>query len=170
VWVGTATSTPCAPAIPEPSGEEAGQPLAPAADERWPVIVDTSAWVEYLRATESAAHRLLREAVSSDAPIATPSPVVMELLAGCRTEEAVGRLQRMLARFEIVDVEGLADFEDAACIQRTCRRGGESVRSMIDCLIAAVALREARPLLTTDRDFDVIARHVGLRLVGSAGG
>lgn len=128
------------------------------------MIVDTSAWVEYLRATDSPTHLALREAVASDASIASPSPVVMELLAGCRTEEAAGRLQRMLARFEILDVEGLADFEDAAYIQRTCRRRGDTAPSMIACLIAAIALREGRPLLTTDRDFDVIARHVGLEL------
>ncbi len=89
----------------------------------------------------------------------------MELLAGCSSEEAAERLQRLLARFEILAVEGLADFEDAAAIQRVCRRGGETVRSMIDCLIAAVTLRERRPLLTTDRDFGVMARHVGLELV-----
>lgn len=128
------------------------------------MIVDTSAWVEYLRATDSPTHLALREAVASDTPIASPGPVVMELLAGCRTEEAAAQLQRMLARFEILEVEGLADFEDAAYIQRTCRRGGDTVRSTIDCLIAAIALREGRPLLTTDGDFGVIARHVGLEL------
>jgi hypothetical protein len=62
-------------------------------------------------------------------------------------------------------VEGLADFEDAALIRRLCRRGGETVRSMIDCLIAAVALREGRPLLARDRDFAVIAQWVDLELV-----
>lgn len=93
----------------------------------------------------------------------------MELLAGCDTEEASTRVQRMLARFEILDVEGLADFEDAAAIHRTCRRRGETVRSMIDCLIAAIAVREGRPLLARDRDFDVIARHVGLELVTTSG-
>lgn len=129
------------------------------------MIVDTSAWVEHLRATGSPTHLALRDAISSDAPIATPAPVVMELLAGCRTEDAAARIQRMLARFEILDVEGVLDFEDAAAIQRACRRGGNTVRSMMDCLIAAIALREGRPLLTTDRDFDVIARHVGLELV-----
>lgn len=129
------------------------------------MIVDTSAWVEYLRATGGPAHHRLRQAIASDEPIATPAPVVMELLAGCTTEEGVARIQRLLARWEIVTVEGLADFEDAAAIQRACRRGGETVRSMVDCLIAAVALRERRPLLTTDRDFRVIARHVGLELV-----
>jgi len=128
------------------------------------VIVDTSAWVEYLRATGSPVHQTLRQAIESDAPLATPAPVVMELLAGCGTEEAAGAVQRMLARFEILEVEGLSDFEDAARIQRTCRRRGETVRSMVDCLIAAVALRERRELLALDRDFQVIARHVGLQL------
>jgi predicted nucleic acid-binding protein len=129
------------------------------------VIIDTSAWVEYLRATQSPTHQTLRSAVASDTPIATPAPVVMELLAGCATEQAVLNIQQLLARFEILEVEGLADFEDAALIQRTCRRKGETVRSMMDCLIAAVTLREQRPLLAVDRDFEVISRHLGLELV-----
>lgn len=129
------------------------------------MIVDTSAWVEYLRATQSPTHHTLRSAVASDAAIATPAPVVMELLAGCSTEEAAQDLQQLLARFEILEVEGLADFEDAALIQLMCRRKGETVRSTMDCLIAAITLREQRPLLAVDRDFEVISRHVGLPLV-----
>ena len=132
------------------------------------MIVDTSAWVEYLRATQSATHHTLRAALVSDAPIATPATVLMELLAGCITEEAALDIQQLLARFEILEVEGLADFEDAALIQRTCRRHGETVRSMMDCLIAAIALREQRPLLAVDRDYGAISRHVGLSLVEAA--
>lgn len=128
------------------------------------MIVDTSAWVEYLRGSGSAAHTRLRDAIETDAPLATPAPVLMELLAGCSDEAAVLRIQRMLGRYEILEVEGLTDFEDAAGIYRACRAGGETVRSMVDCLIAAVALREGRPLLTVDRDFDVIARYAGLEL------
>lgn len=129
------------------------------------MIVDTSAWVEYLRGTGSPVHLTLRHAVESGAPLATPAPVLMELLAGCATEESATAIQRLLARFELLPVEGLADFEDAALIQRICRRSGETVRSMIDCLVAAVALREGRPLLARDRDFGVIARCVALDLV-----
>ena len=107
---------------------------------------------------------VLRSAVASDASLATPAPVLMELLAGCATEQAALDIQQLLARFEILEVEGLADFEDAALIQRTCRRKGDTIRSMMDCLIAAITLREGRPLLAVDRDFEVIAKHVGLRL------
>ena len=129
------------------------------------MIVDTSAWVEFLRGTGSPTHQRLRRAIEADDPLATPAPVLMELLAGCRTEPDASNIQRMLARYEILDVEGLADFEDAAWIQRRCRRNGDTVRSMVDCLIAAMALREGRPLLTTDRDFEGIARCVGLEVV-----
>ena len=129
------------------------------------MIVDTSAWVEYLRATGSPVHLALRARIEAADTLATPAPVVMELLAGCRSEDAARDLRRLLARFEILEVEGIADFEDAALIQRVCRRGGATVRSMMDCLIAAIALRERQPLLALDRDFDLIARHVGLELV-----
>ncbi len=129
------------------------------------MIVDTSAWVEYLRATGSSVHLELRARIEAGEPLATPAPVVMELLAGCRSEDAARDLRRLLARFEILEVEGIADFEDAALIQRVCRRGGETVRSMVDCLIGAIALRERRPLLALDRDFHLIARHVSLDLV-----
>jgi predicted nucleic acid-binding protein len=129
------------------------------------VIVDTSAWIEYLRRTEGPHDLYLDEAIKAGKPIATPAPVLMELLSGCPTEEAARDLHRLLVRFEILEVEGLADYEDAALLQRLCRRGGDTVRSMIDCLIAAIALREGRPLLARDRDFERIAGHVDLELV-----
>lgn len=129
------------------------------------MIVDTSAWVEYLRRTESPWDRALERAIREGGALATPAPVVMELLAGCATEDDADRIRRLLARFEILEVEGLADFEDAAQLQRMCRRAGETVRSMVDCLVAAMAIRERRPLLALDRDYQVIARHAGLGLV-----
>ena len=129
------------------------------------MIVDTSVWVEYLRGTGSPAHLALRARVEAGEAIATPAPVVMELLAGCPTEAAAAELSRLLGRFEILEVEGLTDFEDAALIQRMCRMRGRTVRSMIDCLIATIAWREKRPLLARDRDFELIAELVDLELV-----
>lgn len=129
------------------------------------MIVDTSAWVEYLRRTESPFDMALDRAIRDGAPLATPAPVVMELLAGCTTDAQAEGIRRLLARFEILEVEGLADFEDAAFIHRACRGSGETVRSLMDCLIAAMAIRQARPLLARDRDYQVIARHVALGLV-----
>lgn len=129
------------------------------------MIVDTSAWVEFLRGTGSPTHHRLRTAIETGEPLATPTPVLMELLAGARDEGAAADLQRMLAGFDSVEVEGPLDFEDAALLYRACRRQGETVRSLIDCLVAAMALRVGRAVLHANRDYDAIARCVPLDVV-----
>ena len=130
------------------------------------ILADTSAWVEYLRATGSSAHLRLRELVATDGELATTEVVVMELLAGAADEEELTRLGRLLGRFQLLPVEGLADYEAAADLYRRCRAGGESVRKLTDCLIAAVALRHGAELLHRDHDFTVLARHTSLRVAG----
>ena len=90
----------------------------------------------------------------------------MEVLAGGRSEAHVGRLRRLLSRCEFVAVEGLSDFEHAAALYRRCRRAGDTVRALTDCLIAAVAVRADLDVLHADRDFDALARHTELRLFG----
>ena len=129
------------------------------------MIVDTSAWVEYLRKTGSPIHLALRAEVQASRPIATPAPVVMELLAGCRTEPDARQLLQLLSRFEIIVSDSLGEFQHAARIQRTCRRAGCTIRSIVDCMIAAAAIDGRRPLLARNRDFEVIARHTELELV-----
>jgi predicted nucleic acid-binding protein len=64
----------------------------------------------------------------------------------------------------MLPVGGLAGFEEAAAIYRACRTGGETVRSMLDCLVAVPAIRAGASILHRDRDFDVIARHTELQL------
>jgi predicted nucleic acid-binding protein len=78
----------------------------------------------------------------------------------------VTRLRRFLGRFELLPIQGLADHEAAAGLYRRCRVGGETVRKLEDCLIAAVALRHDATLLHHDHDFEVIARHAPLRVLG----
>ncbi len=128
------------------------------------ILADTSAWVEYLRATGSPAHLHLRKLIAEQGDLATTEVVLMELLAGAANAGEVTRLRRLLGRFELLPVEGLADYEAAAELYRRCRAGGETVRSLTDCLIAAVALRHGANLLHRDHDFEVIARHTPLRV------
>jgi predicted nucleic acid-binding protein len=128
------------------------------------ILADTSAWVEFLRATGSPAHLRLRELIASQDDLSTTDVVVMELLAGATTHEGMVQLRRLLLRFQHLPVEGLADYEAAADLYRRCRAGGETVRKLTDCLIAVVAVRNGAALLHRDHDFEVIARHTPLRL------
>lgn len=128
------------------------------------ILVDTSAWVEFLRDTGSPTCVRVYELLAGE--IATCHPVRMEVLAGARDEEHLRGLRGLLARASILPTLP-TDYEDAAALYRTCRRSGETVRKLIDCLIAAHALRMHLPLLHTDTDFDVLARHTRLVIDGA---
>ena len=125
------------------------------------ILIDTSAWVEYLRGTGSKTARQVRGLLAGD--LATTEPVRMEVLAGARDEHHLIELRRLLARASLLRVES-GDFEHAAGLYRACRHHGETVRRLIDCLIAAVAIRHDVAIVHADTDFDVLARHTALRL------
>lgn len=128
------------------------------------ILVDSSAWIEFLRATGSPAHLRFRAALQQEAELASTDVVVMEILAGARDETDRDRLRRLLFGVEFLAVEGPADYERAAELYRLCRNRGETPRNLADCLIAAVAIRNDAELLCADADFATIARHAPLRL------
>lgn len=131
------------------------------------ILVDTSAWVEFLRRTGSAAHLRARELVAG-AEAATTDVVLMEVLAGARDELERGDLAGLLGGCQMLPVLGPEDYENAADVHRRCRRGGETIGKLTDCLIAVVAIREGVALLHRDADFDVIARHTALQIASDA--
>lgn len=124
------------------------------------ILIDTSAWIEFFRDTGSPVCNEVDRLLGED--VATCDVVRMEVLAGARDEPHLRDLRGLLARATVLPI-GPADYESAAAMYRTCRRGGETVRKPVDCLIAAVAVREAVAVLHADADFDVLARHTRLR-------
>jgi predicted nucleic acid-binding protein len=129
------------------------------------ILVDSSAWVEYLRATGSHAHQRLCSGLGAGDDLACTDVIVMEILAGARDDENRDWLRRLLYGLEFLAVDGPADYEQAAELYRLCRSHGATPRKLSDCLIAAVAIRNDAELLCEDADFEVIARHAPLRLV-----
>jgi predicted nucleic acid-binding protein len=127
------------------------------------ILADTSAWAEYLRATGSRANLRLRDLLDRE-EIATTDVVLMELLAGARDDGHRNTLRRLLARCDFLTTDAPRDYEDAAELYRACRRGGETVRALTDCLIASVAIRTQTPLLHADADFERIARYSALEI------
>lgn len=125
------------------------------------ILIDTSAWVEFLRDTGSPICSCVDALLDDD--IATCPPIRMEVLAGARDEQHLADLRGLLARTSLVQTEP-ADYEVAALLYRTCRRRGETVPKLIDCLIGATAIRASMPVLQADSDFDVLARHTPVRI------
>jgi predicted nucleic acid-binding protein len=128
------------------------------------ILADASAWVEYDRATGSAVDQRLTALIAADGPVAVTEPVVMEVLAGARSDHRESDLRRLLLRFSLLTFDVVADFDGAARVYRRCRRAGVTPRGMVDCMIAAVALRCEATLLSQDADMDRLTQVAGIDL------
>ncbi len=123
------------------------------------ILIDTSAWVEFLRDTGTPVCDEVDRLLGED--IATCDAVRMEVLAGARDDSHLRRLRGLLARATNLPTEP-EDYEMAASLYRTCRHSGHTVRKLIDCLIGAVALRHGAAILHADTDFTGLARHTAV--------
>ena len=123
------------------------------------ILIDTSAWIEFLRDTGSPACTRVDQLLAGE--IGTCDPVRMEVLAGARDGSNLADLRRLLARATTLPTL-TRHYDDAASIYRRARAQGLTVRRLNDCLIAAIALDNGASLLHADRDFNVIAQVTGL--------
>ena len=118
-------------------------------------LVDTSAWIEVFRKPA----RIDIERLGDFDTIVTCLPVIQEVLQGFKDESAFRTAREAMWSFPLVESPLGADvFEEAAALYRSARRAGITVRSGVDCLIAACALRHSLTVVHVDRDFDLIAR------------
>ncbi|MEN9648339.1 MAG: ribonuclease VapC11 [Actinomycetota bacterium] len=124
-------------------------------------LIDTSAWVEYLRNSDSVACNEVDRLLNFEPALC--DAIRMELLAGARDEQHVAQLEKFLARTTVIKTESI-DYDNAAAIYRACRRLGLTIRTHIDCLIAAIAIRTDTDLLHNDSDFDAIAQVTKLKI------
>jgi len=128
------------------------------------ILVDTSAWIEFDRATSSAVDHRLTSLISSGGALVVTEPIIAEVVAGARTNERELSLRRLLGRCDLLGFDSVLDFDGAVAVYRTCRQAGVTPRGLLDCMIAAVAIRRDVPLLAWDADMVRIADVTELRL------
>jgi predicted nucleic acid-binding protein len=128
------------------------------------ILADTSAWLEYDRATGSAVHLRMAQLIAIDGPLSVTEPVVMEVLAGARNDQRELDLRRLLLRFTLLRFDAAADFDSAARMYRRCRAAGFTPRGMVDCMIASVAWRYGASLLAFDVDLQRLGQIAGIEL------
>jgi predicted nucleic acid-binding protein len=127
------------------------------------ILIDTSAWIEYFRATRSTAAAEVRRLLSDETgQIAMCEPIAMEILCGATNDNTRTTLERLVNGLPSLSIDNAVDFRAAADIYRAARRLGETIRSINDCLIAAVTIRHGARIVHRDADFDVIARITSL--------
>jgi len=130
-------------------------------------LVDTSAWIEYLRDTDNEVCNTVDRLVGGDRSLATTDVVIMELLCGARSVERKREIWAFMNRCVMLPTRPLFDYEIAAELYTRCRRDGFNPANTNDLVIASVAIGKKVPLLAADLDFERIAAVSSLRLIAA---
>lgn len=127
-------------------------------------MLDSSAWIEYLRRTGSDINVRVRRMLSDGEPIGTTDVVILELLCGARTPNTERQIWGLLNRCSMLPVRPLFEYEMAADLFVRCQSSGFTPPNTNDLLIASVAIGKDVPLLAYDSDFEQIAAVSDLQL------
>ena len=125
------------------------------------LLVDTSVWVDYFRAPNSAPAQKFDD-VLGKTEIILGDLIAVEVLQGLREGPQLRRVEATLRAFRIVPLCGPDIAPKAAANHRALRRAGITVRGTVDVIIATWCIENAVPLLHNDRDFTAIERKLGL--------
>jgi predicted nucleic acid-binding protein len=121
------------------------------------IAVDSSVWIDFLADRPTPQVKLLDGYLAHHASdIALVDIVLTEVSRGLR-EQDVQRVESMLLELDVLRIQWLSDFRAAAGLYRAAKQSGVTVRGTVDCLIAAVCIREGVPLLHRDAEFDRLA-------------
>ncbi len=127
-------------------------------------MADTSAWIDFLNGRPTTGAVLLRDSLRVR-PGFVADLVVSEVLRGLRTDDRAAAVLRTMRQMQVVTVGGEEVAIEAARLYRDLRGRGITVRSLIDCLIAAYCILNDVELLHSDQDFDPFEEHHGLKVV-----
>jgi predicted nucleic acid-binding protein len=115
-------------------------------------LVDTSVWIHFFQKPAT------KNSLIDLEEVVTCLPVIQEVLQGFRDESAFRIAREAMFSFPIVESPLSQEvFVDAINLYRHARRSGKTIRSSVDCLIAACALRNGLTILHKDRDYDAIS-------------
>lgn len=122
------------------------------------VLVDTTVWIDLLRAVQSPAVATLRRLLEEGSVVTTPV-VVQEILQGASNPASLQRLRAHFLSLPMVEpLPGGLTYAAAGELYARCRWQGLTPRSPHDCLIAQTAIDHGVALLHDDRDFTALAR------------
>ena len=128
------------------------------------VIVDTSVWSLALRRDKQASFSTVEELqhIIHDHRVQMIGPIRQEIFSGIRGESQFKKLQKHLDSFPDLPIL-TEDYVTAAKLFNRCRSKGIQ-GSNTDFLICAVAVRNRFSIFTTDKDFELISKHIQIIL------
>lgn len=128
------------------------------------VLVDTSVWIDFLTDRRNSSVEALVSLIENEESIAFTPVILQELMQGCADKASADAIE---AHFQpLLEIfPQRTTYKLAARIYRECRKQGYTIRSSVDCLIAACAMEHDCAVLHQDRDYTHIAKGCGLKVM-----
>lgn len=128
------------------------------------ILIDTSAFIEFLNKTGSPFDRGIESLISKNEDTAIADIVLTEVLQGIRDDKDYMEVKQSLLSFSVYSLKSVDSFIAAADLYRKCRKAGHTIRNTVDLLIAQIVLENDLTLLHNDRDFDTLADICNLKI------
>jgi predicted nucleic acid-binding protein len=120
------------------------------------VLVDTSAWADFLNGYPSPEQAALAELLDSDHDVCTCGIIVAEVFQGLRRDKGRDEIAQLFREMTFLEATGIDLYLRAAEIHRAFRKKGKTIRSTIDCTIATLAEQHECYMLARDRDIEAL--------------
>lgn len=118
------------------------------------VLVDTSAWAEFLNGSGSPEARAVDRLLAGEDDVCTCGLVAAEVFQGIKRDRE--ELERFFRKMTFLEPAGIETYLKAADLHRALRRRGITIRSTIDCFLAVLAAENGCEILFRDRDLRLI--------------
>ena len=128
------------------------------------IVSDSTVWIDYFNDTRTAAVETLRKNLTDNVDVLLFPIIILEVLSGFKKDEDFENARQAFMDFPVLALSQKTHVS-AADLYRRLRKKGVTIRKPVDCLIAQGCMESGAKLLTTDRDFQHIARHSPLKLV-----
>jgi predicted nucleic acid-binding protein len=129
------------------------------------LLVDTSVWIDFFAGRDTPQTRIFKDAIREGVDIALTGVILTEILQGVPSDSGFARLRKDLSSFRVLHPASENTYVQAAKLYRSGRKRGVTIRSLVDCLIAAVAMEHGATILYKDRDYDRISGYAPLKTV-----
>lgn len=127
------------------------------------VIVDTSAWVEFFNDGNRPVADLVERYLEKEM-VALGDLIYCEVMQGIRSAKEREEISALFLTLPRYDMVGFRIAEKSAHNYRLLRERGVTVRKTIDVLIGTFCAENDLQLVHHDRNFDLMARHIGLKV------
>ena len=128
------------------------------------ILVDSSVWIDYFNGNQTSQTDWLDSALGKT-PILIGSLILTEVLQGFQNDKDFKVARNLLLRIPFLPMGDRTLALESAMNYRRLRKKGVTVRKTIDVMIGTFCIYNKLTLLHSDRDFDPMVKHLGLKVV-----